>query len=192
MVMVHESKTQLYNRILATRDEMRTEEVENLSREIEERVLRMHEFRTALRVGLYPAYKNEVRTDRIFIEGDKHRKEIYYPALDTEHGGLSYFRVMHLEELLHTEEGFHEPTSKQSRLRDLGNLDVLIVPGVAFDLNGKRMGLGQGFYTNCLADFRGMRVALAYEFQVVPTLPSAIRERTIDWIVTEKRVIRCQ
>lgn len=190
--MVHESKTQLYNRILATRDEMRAEDVESLSGEIEDRVLRMHEFRTALRVGLYPAYKNEVRTDRIFIEGDKHRKEIYYPAIDTEHGGLSYFRVMNLEELLHTEEGFHEPTSKQSRLRNLDNLDILIVPGVAFDLTGKRMGLGQGFYATCLANFRGKRVAQAYEFQVVPTLPSAIKERTIDWIVTEKRVIRCQ
>jgi 5-formyltetrahydrofolate cyclo-ligase len=192
MVMIHESKTQIYNRMLATRDEMKREDVANLSEEIEARVLRMHEFRTALRVGLYPAYKNEVRTDRIFIEGDKHRKEIYYPATDTEHGGLAYFRVMDLEELLHTDEGFHEPSSKQSRLRNLNNLDVLIVPGVAFDLTGKRMGFRQGFYANSLADFRGKRVALAYEFQVVPSLPSAIKDRTIDWIVTEKRVIRCQ
>jgi 5-formyltetrahydrofolate cyclo-ligase len=190
--MVHESKTQIYNRMLATRDEMKREDVESLSEEIEARVLRMHEFRTALRVGLYPAYKNEVRTDLIFTEGDKHRKEIYYPAIDTEHGGLDYFRVMDLEELLRTDEGFHEPSSKQSRLRNLNNLDVLIIPGVSFDLTGKRMGLGQGFYTSCLADYRGMRVALAYEFQVVPMLPSAIKDRTIDWIVTEKRVIRCQ
>ncbi len=190
--MVHESKTQLYNRMLATRDEMRPEDVEALSKEVEDRVMRMHEFRTALRVGLYAPFKNEVRTDRIFLEGDKHRKEIYYPAIDKERGGLSYFRVMGLEELLNTEEGFHEPDSAQSRLRDLGNLDVLIVPGVAFDLSGKRMGFRQGFFDGCLKTFRGRRIALAYEFQVVPQLPTAIKERTLDWIVTEKRVVNCQ
>lgn len=190
--MIHESKTQIYNRMLATRDELKLEEVEGLSQEIEARVISMHEFRTALRVGLYAAFKNEARTDRIFIEGDKRRKEIYYPAMDMEGGGLSYFRVMDLDELLHTDEGFHEPSSSQSKLRDLGNLDVLIVPGVAFDLRGKRMGVGQGFYDGCLKTFGGKRIALAYEFQVVPTLPSAIKDRTIDWIVTEKRVVRCQ
>jgi len=177
--------------MLANRVELRREEVEELSVRIEDRVLNMHELRTALRVGLYAAFKNEVRTDRIFTEGDKRRKEIYYPAVDTERGGLSYFRVMHLDELLGTDEGFHEPSSKQSRLRDLGNLDVLIVPGVAFDLRGKRMGLGQGFYDGCLKGFRGKRIALAYEFQVVPELPVAIKDRTIDWVVTENRVISC-
>ena len=190
--MVHESKTQIYNRMLATRDEMKPEDVENLSAQIESRVVGMHEFRTALRAGLYAAYKNEVRTDQIFIEGDKHRKEIYYPAIDTESGGLSYFRVMDLDELLRIDEGFHEPNSLQSKLRTLDNLDVLIVPGVAFDLKGKRMGFRQGFYTNCLKSFRGKRVALAYEFQIVPELPTAIKDRTIDWIVTENRVICCQ
>ncbi|MFH1829729.1 MAG: 5-formyltetrahydrofolate cyclo-ligase [Pseudomonadota bacterium] len=190
--MPAESKTQLYNRMLSSRDELRLEDVERMSEEIERRVLGMHEFRTALRIGLYAVYKNEVRTDRIFVEGDKHRKEIYYPAIDVEKGGLSYFRVMHLNDLLHTEKGFHEPSSTQSRLRDLGSLDVLIVPGVAFDIKGRRMGFGQGFYDNCLKGFRGRRVALAYDFQVVLELPSVIRESTIDWIVTERRVIRCQ
>ncbi len=190
--MPAESKIQLYNRMLSSRDELKLEDVESMSEEIERRVLSMHEFRTAMRVGLYAAYKNEIRTDRIFVEGDKHRKEIYYPAVDVERGGLSYFRVMHLSELLHTEEGFREPSSAKSRLRDLGSLDVLIVPGVAFDMKGKRMGFERGFYDKCLKEFRGDRIALAYDFQVVLELPSAIKERTIDWIVTERRVIRCQ
>jgi 5-formyltetrahydrofolate cyclo-ligase len=190
--MSHETRTQIYNRALSARDEMKPEDVERLSLDVQARVLGTQEFRTALRVGLYAAYKNEVRTDRIFIEGDMHRKEIYYPAVDPERGGLSYFRVMDLEELMRTEEGFHEPHAEQSRLRNLDNLDVLIVPGVAFDLKGRRMGFGQGFYEKSLQHFRGKRIALAYEFQVVPELPTAIRDVTIDWIATEKRVIRCQ
>jgi 5-formyltetrahydrofolate cyclo-ligase len=189
--MSAESKLQLYNRIMATRDELRPEEVEQMSREAQQRVLGMQEFRTALRVGLYAAFKNEVRTELLFIEGDKHRKEIYFPAVDRAAGGLDYFRVMRLEDLLPASTGFREPTAKQSRLRDLNNLNVLIVPGVAFDHEGRRMGFGKGFYDDCLSRFRGKRVGLAYDFQVVTTIPGGIKAHGVDWIVTEKRVIRC-
>lgn len=189
--MSSESKVRLYNRILATRDEMSEEDVKRLSEEIEHRVMGTEEYRTALRIGLYAAFGNEARTERLFVEGDRHRKEIYFPARDEERGGIAYFRVTNLEELLPGETGFRAPTAKQSRLRDINTLGVLIVPGVAFDLSGRRMGFGKGFYDANLKAFSGKRIALAYEFQVVPTLPVGPFERLIDFIVTERRVIRC-
>ncbi|MFH0800177.1 MAG: 5-formyltetrahydrofolate cyclo-ligase [Pseudomonadota bacterium] len=189
--MSSQSKLQLYNRMMSARDELKIEEVEQASDAIGHRVLQMGEFRTALRVGLYAAFKNEIRTELLFQEGDKNRKEIYYPAVDAEAGGLAFFRVMKLEDLRLTEVGMREPSAKQSRLRELNTLNVLIVPGVAFDLHGGRMGFGQGFYDKCLAGFRGKRIALAYDFQVVPDLPTAVRGRKLDWIVTEKRLIKC-
>lgn len=187
-----ESKLQLYNRMMATRDELKAEEVEGASREICHRVLLMEEFRTGLRVGLYAAFKNEVRTELLFQEGDRHRKEIYYPAVDKAAGELDYFRVQRLEELLPTDGGQREPSAKQSRLRDLNTLNAIIVPGIAFDLHGGRLGFGKGFYDQCLERFRGKRIALAYDFQVVPELPTVARGRKLDWIVTEKRIVRCQ
>ncbi len=189
--MSSESRVRLSNRILSTRDELAADDVKRMSDELQHRVMGMEEYRTALRVGLYAAFRNEVRTERLFVEGDRHRKEIYFPAVDEERGGLSYFRVTNLEELLPGDEGFRQPTAKQSRLRDLGALGVLIVPGVAFDLSGKRMGFGKGFYDASLKGYGGKRIALAYDFQVVPTLPAGPFERLIDWIVTERRVIRC-
>ena len=187
-----ESKLSLSNRMTSARDEMSPSDVESASREICHRVLLMEEFRTGLRIGLYAAFKNEVRTDLLFQEGDRRRKEMYFPAVDKEAGELDYFRVMKLEDLLPTDAGMREPTAKQSRLRDLNTLNVLIVPGVAFDMRGGRLGFGKGFYDKCLESFRGKRVALAYDFQVVPDLPSSARGRKVDWIVTEKRIVRCQ
>jgi len=186
-----ESKLQLYNRMMSSRDEQKPEDVERASREICHRVLLMEEFRTALRIGLYAAFKNEVRTDLLFQEGDRHRKEIYFPAVDKVAGGLDYFRVPNLEVLLPSDAGMREPGPKQSRLRDLNTLNVLIVPGVVFDLSGGRLGFGKGFYDKCLERFRGKRIALAFAFQIVPELPAAARGRKVDWIVTEKRIIRC-
>lgn len=191
MSVTAESKLQIFNRMQATLEELTPEEVERLSLEVQHRVLSMQEFRTALRVGLYAAFKNEIRTDVIFTESDRHRKEAYFPAVERQAGILEFYRITHLEDLRPNPEGFLEPSIKQSRLRNINTLNVLIVPGVAFDLEGRRMGYGKGYYDKCLQEFRGKRIALAYDFQVLSALPQALKSRMVDWIVTEKRVIRC-
>ena len=185
------TKTGLFNQMMSTRDELTPEFVEEASKEIQKKVLSLEEFRTSLRVGLYSCYKNEIRTETLFVEGDKNRKEMYYPAVDSEGGGLAYFRVKNLEELILSEDGFREPTANQSRLRDLNTLNTIIVPGVAFDIHGARLGFGKAFYDKCLEKFRGKRIALAYDFQIVSELPREFRARKLDWIVTEKRIIKC-
>ena len=76
-------------------------------------------------------------------------------------------------------------------MRDVNSLDALVVPGVAFDLSGGRMGMGGAYYKELLKSFRGHRIALAYDFQVVSKLPMAVGDHDVDWIVTEKRLIRC-
>jgi 5-formyltetrahydrofolate cyclo-ligase len=186
-----ESKLQLYNRMMATRSELKAEFVEEASLAIQKRVLLMEEFRTALRVGLNAPFDNEVRTDLLFGEGNKHRKELYYPAVDEKHERLMFFRVLDLKDLKPGYAGIWEPTGMIRKLRDVNTLETIIVPGVAFDLHGGRLGFGKGFYDRCLLEFRGKRVALAYDFQIVSELPTAVRGQKVDWIVTESRMIHC-
>jgi 5-formyltetrahydrofolate cyclo-ligase len=185
-----ESRLQLYNRMLSTRDELKIEDVESLSLEIERRALMMEEVRTARRIGLYYPYANEVRTNFFFETSDKNRKELYYPRMGTD-GRLAYYRILHLDTLKPDVEGKLEPTGKESRLRDVNTLNAIIVPGIVFDLSGGRIGFGKGFYDTTLAGYRGVRIALAYDFQVVPKLPVlASAGKRVDWIVTEKRLIK--
>ena len=182
----------LSNRMMSTRDELDPKFVNSASLEIQRRVLLMEEFRTALRIGVYVAWGNEVLTEMIFREGDRRRKELYSPAMDLESGELAYFRTVNVEDVLRQGGGIRTPAGKRSKLRDLNTLHALIVPGVAFDLSGRRMGSGGGFYGGCLKGFRGHRIALGYDFQVVAGLPRGVGKYDIDWIVTEKRLIRCQ
>ena len=186
-----ESRLQLYNRMLATRRELKQEFVNEASRAIQKRVLMMEEFRTALRIGLYTPYDNEVRTDVLFTEGDKNRKELYYGAVDEKQDRLLFHRIYELKDLNLDADGIYEPTGAIRKLRDVNTLETLVVPGVAFDLHGGRLGFGKGLYDKCLLEFRGRRIALAYEFQIVPELPVAARGQKVDWIVTESRVIHC-
>jgi 5-formyltetrahydrofolate cyclo-ligase len=186
-----ESKLKIYNRVLATRDEMSDGDVVEYSAIIQKRVLLMEEWRTARRIGLYSPHANEVHTKTLFEEADRNRKELYYPRKDAQ-GELAYYRIFDLSELMHTSEGSFEPSGKQSKLRDLDNMEMAIVPGVAFDLSGARLGFGKGFYDNVLDNFSGVRVALAYDFQIVSNLPrSSAAFCKVDWVVTEKRMIRC-
>lgn len=186
-----ESKLQVYNRMMATRRELTAEFVEQASLAIQKRVLLMEEFRTALRIGMYAPYDNEVVTDMLFTEANKYRKELYYPAVDEKHGRLMFFRVTDQKELKPGYAGIMEPAGTIRKLRDVNTLETIIVPGVAFDLRGGRLGFGKGFYDRCLKEFRGKRIALAYDFQIISELPTAVRGQKLDWIVTESRVIRC-
>lgn len=190
--MTGETKAKLYNRLVAERDALTPEKIKELSDQIQHKVVMMEEWRVARRVGLYPTYQHEVQTEYLFEEGIRQRKEFYFPAVDPEGKGLAYFRTMNLADLIQMPSGLREPTGKTSKLRDLNMLEAIIVPGLAFDVHGGRMGYGKNFYDNCLNVFRGTRIALAYEFQVVQELPLGVKGRKLDWIVTEERIIKCR
>jgi 5-formyltetrahydrofolate cyclo-ligase len=69
--------------------------------------------------------------------------------------------------------------------------DVWVVPGLAFDTSGNRLGRGMGYFDQLLADARGVKVALAYDFQVLDEVPAAPHDVRMDFIVTEHRTIKC-
>ena len=70
--------------------------------------------------------------------------------------------------------------------------DLCIVPGVAFDKTGHRIGFGGGYFDRLLKKTRAATIGLAYEFQIIDKVPVTAYDVAVDYIVTEKRVIRCQ
>lgn len=66
-----------------------------------------------------------------------------------------------------------------------------LVPGVAFDPRGERLGRGRGYYDRLLDGTRGVRVGVAWDWQVVAALPHAAHDVSMDWVVTDTRVIAC-
>ncbi len=88
--------------------------------------------------------------------------------------------------------GAMEPSS--GRVLDPGELDLVVVPGVAFDRSCNRVGYGGGFYDRLLGRMRQdtAAVAVAFALQVVPEVPSGPIDRRVDAVVTELDVIRCR
>ena len=91
------------------------------------------------------------------------------------------------EELSEGSFGILEP-----RTVSVIDVDLVVVPGMAFDINGNRLGHGRGFYDAILANFNKKAIALAYETQIIKRVPVFDHDVKVDKIITEKRTIDCK
>jgi 5-formyltetrahydrofolate cyclo-ligase len=111
---------------------------------------------------------------------------------------LRLCRLMEDGDLARGRYGIDEPTAtireRPDRRVDIASIDVVIVPGVAFDASGTRLGHGQGYYDKLLADVRPdtRLVALAFDCQLFPRLPCEPHDIKLHQVVTETRVIECE
>ncbi len=84
--------------------------------------------------------------------------------------------------------GIQEPTEACAEF-PLSRLDLVLVPGVAFDLQGHRLGRGKGYYDRLLADVRGVKCGVAFDEQMVDAVPAGPHDVQVDCIVTPMRWI---
>jgi 5-formyltetrahydrofolate cyclo-ligase len=99
--------------------------------------------------------------------------------------------VRSVEDLAPGYRGIREPVARTAI--DLGYVEAVLVPGVAFDEAGRRLGYGGGFYDGLLADIAraAPRIGLCFDLQVVEEVPAGEADQPVDLVVTERRMIRC-
>ncbi|OGQ04678.1 MAG: 5-formyltetrahydrofolate cyclo-ligase [Deltaproteobacteria bacterium RIFCSPLOWO2_01_44_7] len=185
-----DSKTQWRQELLDKRNNLDSNFVREASRKIERHLLLLEEFNLAERIGLYSACRNEVETQNLFTKAHVSRKEVFYPAVNPKTKEIHFYRIKNLNELEPGYAGILEPKKRAHPLSDINFLNLIVVPGVAFDKKGNRIGFGHGFYDRLLKPYRGKRIAFAYEFQIVDSLPSQPRDERVDVIVSEERILR--
>jgi 5-formyltetrahydrofolate cyclo-ligase len=88
--------------------------------------------------------------------------------------------------------GILEPRGGAIRPVHPEKMGVWLVPGLAFDERGNRLGRGMGYYDRLLCGARGVKIALAYDFQLLNEIPSEPHDIRLDFIVTETRVVHCK
>ena len=85
-----------------------------------------------------------------------------------------------------------EPKPEAIRLAKVEVVEVFLLPGLAFDETGNRLGRGKGYFDRLLHMVRGTKIALAHEFQVLNEVPAGPHDVPVNFIVTENRVVHCQ
>jgi 5-formyltetrahydrofolate cyclo-ligase len=152
-------------------------------------------FRAARAVGAYIPLPDEVDITPLFQTLEK---VFYIPAFD-ETSGL--YRMARLTtELRRGKFGIPEPAVPV--FADENELDLIIVPGVAFDRAGRRIGRGGGFYDRLLPQYRAVRAGICFDFQCLPvlsdegveveTVPAEDHDARMDWVVTDTRILKIE
>jgi len=164
------------------------------SRMIFQHVAALPEYEAAGTIMLYLDIRTEVRT-RWFVpsvwEAGK-RAAIPY----CENGEIELFDFTHPDELAPGTMGVLEPKQElrgiPSRKIDPSELDMIIVPGLAFDRRGNRLGYGKGYYDKLLHRTSGpaLKAGVCFECQLFDEVPALPHDMHMDAIVTEKSVYR--
>jgi 5-formyltetrahydrofolate cyclo-ligase len=130
----------------------------------------------------------EVRTSDIVAESWEEGKDVCVPAYDEKCEGYRFARFTSEMKLISGRFGVSEPLIPE--WVQLDDVEMIIVPGLAFDMSGGRVGHGGGYYDRILQQRRGgPSVAAAFEFQVRDQVPMTSHDVRMDFVVTEKRTI---
>lgn len=164
-------------------------EIERMGVEIQQRVLQAPIFKKASTIALYCSYRNEVPTRLLFESGRNLGKKVAFPRIGSKEKPLEFYWVEDLEDLARSSWGPLEPDPKKcSGPVKASSIDFMVIPGLAFDAQGWRLGRGHGFYDRTLKDFSGLRLGVAYAFQVVARLPHCLGDERVGWIATENHL----
>lgn len=136
---------------------------------------------------LYASFGSEVDTWGVFEFCLQNSIKTAYPKVrDNE---LELYWVESKEQLTAGFKGIPEPTGEIKV--PLEQIDVIAVPGVAFDVHCFRIGYGGGYYDRLLSRRKGLAIGLAYDEQILDRIPSEPFDQRVDLIITDKRFISC-
>lgn len=140
-------------------------------------------------VALYVDFKKEVLTSAIFKALKKKGKTIVYPRIHRKKKILEFFRVDDLRKLKKASYAMLEPHPLNKKI-PLEAIQVIAVPGVAFDQRGYRLGYGKGYYDRILKQMNAIKIGLAFDFQRVKRISRDRWDQPVDLLMTEKRMVR--
>jgi 5-formyltetrahydrofolate cyclo-ligase len=166
--------------MLKMRNKLNSQEVTKRSKTIQEHVINTEEFQRAEVVGAYFAIDSEVMTELIIGRAKMLGKKIALPRV--EGYKIAFYELQLTNTLVKGRFGIMEPPPYEP----MDKIDMLVVPGIAFDKKGNRVGYGKGFYDRLLANKRTkFSIGLAYSFQLVENLPYDLYDKRLDAIASE-------
>ena len=161
--------------------------VKKASAEISRRFFTLDAVKKAENICVFLSAFNEPDTTEIIERLLQSGKKVSAPVSDTETNTLSLFCIENTKELNKGAYGILEPS--KSKPVEINDIDVILVPGLAFDRHGGRMGFGAGYYDRLLAKTRAVKIGLCYDFQRMDNIPSEEHDIAMNYIITEKEIL---
>ena len=182
-------KQQIRQQYKQLRNQLSQEQVAQYSRQIINHLFDLDCWKESTIVMLYVSFQNEVTTQAIYQRGWDMGKTMLLPICSPQDSLMEMSILSSFEQLQPNRYGILELPKTAQQMVPPQEIDLCLIPGIAFDHFGNRLGFGAGYYDRYLAKLRPQtpRIALAYECQWYPgILPTNIYDLPMDAILTER------
>lgn len=182
------AKRALRRAMRKVRDQLSVEHAVAASAQACARVLALPALDGVEMVGVYASIRGELNTRPLTEALLARGAALAFPRVVPGQRRLAFHRVDDLDTLVRSELGIPEPAPSAPAVA-IDHIDLFIVPGLAFDRRGQRLGWGAGHYDATLSGSTATRVGYAYDCQLVADVPAGDLDLPMDLIVTEANVI---
>jgi 5-formyltetrahydrofolate cyclo-ligase len=192
MEEISAAKIQIRDEIANTISALSESEINEKTAAIESRLFAFANFLESKIALLYLSSDLEVQTDSIIQKAYSYNKIVVLPAFDPENYQMKLMKVDAFgQELIPGPRGVLEPDASKCKVVPMDRIDIAILPGLAFDEKGGRIGTGTGYYDRLVPrlDITTRKVALTFEEQIIPQVPMESHDKHVDIIITDKRII---
>ena len=180
-------KSEIRKIIKSKRSSMDNAEVVEKSRMASKNFLESEIYKNAGCIMLYMPLGNETDTSSIINTAFCDGKKLTFPVTNAENGEITPYYAAENTEFAKGAFSVREPL--KTEVADLEEIDVILVPGIAFDKTGARIGFGKGCYDRLLKDTNAIKVGFCYDFQVCEEFITEEHDIKMDFLVTESGII---
>lgn len=190
-----DTKRSIRGKVMQARSAIKQNVIEYKSLLIINRLLELELFNKSRLIMCYMDFRNEVRTSPLIEKCFAMGKKVALPRVVKTDACSREIRVYEISnngsDIEKGSYGILEPKQRVDAEVDPLDIDLVIVPGVAFDIHKNRVGYGAGYYDRFLKKVRPdcRKLAIAFEMQIIHKIPADDTDIPVDSIITEKRII---
>jgi 5-formyltetrahydrofolate cyclo-ligase len=189
---IQEKKKQIREEVAAVVSALTKDLKAQIVEKIEKRLFDFANFLESRVVLIYIDAPTEVSTFNIIRNSYKYNKIVVLPSSNLEKREIILYKIDNPDkDLIAGPKGILVPDTVRCKKVPIDSIDIAVVPAVALDEKGGRIGKGNGFYDRLIPQLpvTTRKVALAFDCQIVAQAPMEAHDKHVDIIITEKRVI---
>ncbi|WJY28466.1 MULTISPECIES: 5-formyltetrahydrofolate cyclo-ligase [Sporosarcina] len=184
-------KSEIRKKVLSLLEDLPDEHYRKMSEEVSGRFFGTSEYAEAETVALTVSRGREICTRPIIEACWQAGKRVAVPKCRPADRTMQFRFITSFSQLETVYLDLQEPIEEQTESAVADDIDLIVVPGVAYSSDGYRIGYGGGYYDRFLEGYEGNALSLAFELQIGPSLPVEPFDIPVGKIITEERVIVC-
>lgn len=185
-------KKEFRSKVISNRKNQSPDFISKHSSIITEKLISMECIKNSKNIMLYLDFNNEVKTDELINKLISLKKIVSSPITIVKERKLIPCQITNLSNDIQIGAyGIREPKKDSSHEINTSDIDIVIVPAVAYDKNCYRLGYGGGFYDRFLENLRddAITIGIAFDIQIFDDVPKEPHDAQLDYIITETRIL---